>query len=90
MSVTVRGRTVRLGLAAGVLVLAGLLLGQGALTPRPAVAQIPDSGAQFQQMIAELKDVNRKLDTIVGVLKEIQHAQTGEKKDQGGKAIPKP
>ncbi len=86
MSPPARQRTVGLGLAAGVLVLTGLLLGQGALTPRPAVAQIPDSGAQFQQMIAELKDANRKLDSVVGLLKEIRDASAGEKKDQSGKA----
>ncbi len=89
MSIPAQRRTVRFGLAAGVLVLTGLLLGQGVLSPRPAVAQIPDSGAQFQQMIAELKDANRKLDTVVGLLKEIRDAPAGEKKDPSAKA-PKP
>ena len=66
----------------------GVLLGQGLLAPRVAQAQIPDSGAQFKEMIQELKTANQKLGEVVNVLKEIrdtQAAEKGEKKDKGAK-----
>jgi len=34
----------------------------------PARAQIPDAGAQQNQMITELKGVNTRLDHLVGIL----------------------
>jgi hypothetical protein len=76
----------------GVLLLAGALLGQGLITPRPAQAQIPDSGAQFNEMIVEMKTTNQKLTEVVSLLKEIRDAQVaekGEKKDKAGK-LPRP
>jgi len=35
-----------------------------AVTPTSAVTGIPDSGAQFQAMVDELRGVNRRLDTL--------------------------
>jgi lipid-A-disaccharide synthase-like uncharacterized protein len=72
----------------GALLLVGVLLGQGLLTPRAAQAQIPDSGAQLNAMITEMKTTNQKLTEVVGLLKEIRDAQVaeqGEKKDKAGK-----
>lgn len=47
-----------------------LLLGQWIGVPAlpRAVAQVPDSGAQWNQMIEELKAVNAKLDHISDLL----------------------
>lgn len=44
-------------------------------TPTPAVAQIPDSGYQRQQMIRELQAINAKLDKMTRLLAEIRDLQ---------------
>ena len=51
------------------------LLWRGAASPPPAYAQIPDSGAQRQQMIAELRTANKKLSEIAKILGEIRDRQ---------------
>jgi len=48
------------------LILAGQWLGAPALTT-PAHAQIPDPGAQTQQVIKELQALNAKMDRMVGI-----------------------
>jgi hypothetical protein len=58
---------------AAVLALQGLLLigqwtGHGNLTA--AQAQIPDPANRQMQMVDELKSVNDKLDTLIGMLKD--------------------
>ena len=50
------------------------------LTPRPAYAQVPDSGAQREKMIVELKAMNAKLDAAVKLLTELRD-QGKSKKD---------
>jgi hypothetical protein len=47
-----------------------VVIGYLALNPSQpaAMAQIPDSGAQFQQMIEQTKQTNAKLDRIIGIL----------------------
>lgn len=50
-----------------VVVLLGLqlLVSSNSLAPRPVqAAGVPDTGSQFQVMIDELKDVNKRLDTL--------------------------
>lgn len=51
------------------------------VAPPAALAQVPDSGAQRQEMIKELRESNRKLMEIAGLLREIRddarRAQTG-------------
>jgi hypothetical protein len=44
-----------------------LLLGQAPLA-RPAMAQIPDAGAQRDQMIEQMKSTNEKLDKLLALL----------------------
>jgi len=72
-----------------ILVLQGLLLlgqwtGQGPVTP--AHAQIPDSGAQRQQMLDELKSMNAKMDKLIGILEsgqvQVSIAMPDEKKKE--------
>jgi len=58
-------------LLVGVLVLQGLILigqwtGSGYLTS--AQAQIPDPANRQMQMVDELKDLNTKMDKLVGIL----------------------
>ena len=48
------------------LILAGQWLGAPALVS-PAQAQIPDPGAQTQQVIKELQALNAKMDRMVGI-----------------------
>jgi hypothetical protein len=67
-------------------VLAGLLLWQGLSSPRAAYAQIPDSGAQFNEMIREMRTSNEKLTEIAKLLRDIRDAQAEPKKDQDRKA----
>lgn len=47
-----------------------LALGYLLLSPSQpaAMAQIPDQGAQFQQMIDQTKSTNAKLDRIISIL----------------------
>ena len=40
--------------------------------PAPALAQVPDSGAQRNAMIKELRSMNGKLTEIAGLLREIR------------------
>ncbi len=56
----------------GVLTVAGAMLLTQGLAPRPAYAQLPDSGAQRNEMILEQKATNQKLTEILAVLKEIR------------------
>jgi len=51
------------------------LLWRGASSPPPAFAQIPDSGAQRVQMIAELRTANKRLTEIAKILGEIRDRQ---------------
>ena len=46
------------------------LIGQWVAVPgaTPALAQIPDAGAQREQIIGQLKGTNEKLDKIVSIL----------------------
>ena len=63
------GRITRWSLA---LLLAGAMLGglaQHALAPRNAQAQIPDSGAQRNDMIRELQAISTGLEEIKALLK---------------------
>lgn len=59
--------------------LAGALLGQA--TPRAANGQgVPDSGAQLNQMIRELKTANEKLSEIALTLKQMRDLQEAKPK----------
>jgi hypothetical protein len=53
-----------------VIAVQAVLIGYLALNPSQptAMAQIPDTGAQFQQMIELSKQSNAKLDRIIGIL----------------------
>jgi hypothetical protein len=42
------------------------------MSPQPALAQVPDSGAQRNEMIAQQKLTNEKLAEITGLLREIR------------------
>ncbi len=46
------------------------IIGQWAAVPgaTPTMAQVPDAGAQQQQIIEQLKNVNEKLDQLVTLL----------------------
>ncbi len=61
-----QSRMLTLILAMQALILAGQWF--GASTPTPAMAQIPDSGAQRSQMIESLKSIDGKLDRLVTLL----------------------
>jgi cell division protein FtsB len=63
-----------LGLAAMLFV--GLLW-RGADLPPPAYGQVPDSGAQRNEMIQQLRATNQKLTEIVKLLTEIRDQQEG-------------
>ena len=72
------------------LVLAGCLLGSvagQALRPHAARAQVPDSGAQRNQMLTELKAINRKRGDIESLLKSgkvtVRVAKERAKSDSG-------
>ncbi len=73
----------------GAMVLASALLWQALSTPRIALAQVPDSGQQRNEMIQELRISNQKLTEIIGLLREIRDAQTGQQKDAPKKPPPK-
>jgi hypothetical protein len=56
---------------AAVVVMQGLILAtlwSGGPAARPAAAQIPDAGAQQQQVIDQLKATNDKLDKLLDLL----------------------
>lgn len=59
-----------------------VLVGRMSAAPVTALAQIPDSGAQFHQMIQELKAANDKLAQIARLLREIR--------DRNDAAAPRP
>ena len=70
----------------GIVFLAIGMLWLGLGQPRPAYAQVPDSGAQRMQMIREQQTTNQKLDAIVKLLTEIRDQgadKSDEKKDAG-------
>jgi hypothetical protein len=46
----------------------------GGLTSAPAQAQIPDSGAQLQQVIAELQQLNRQVAELRELVKQTRDA----------------
>lgn len=53
-------------------VICGAGLAQTVYYPQTARAQIPDSGAQREVMIQELRTANQKLTEIAGILREIR------------------
>lgn len=65
------------------MILAGQWLGNPSYVS-PAQAQIPDAGAQRQQIIDELKSVNAKLDKISSLMEsgkmQVQTVSVDEKK----------
>jgi hypothetical protein len=73
---------------AAIVVTLGLWLVSTTATPRLALAQVPDSGLQRQQMIEELRASNRKLDEIAGLLREIRDARAAEEKKPAPAAKP--
>ena len=58
-------------LGAGVMLVAGGLW-LSLSSPRPALAQVPDSGAQRNAMIKELRGINGKLGEVADLLREIR------------------
>ena len=56
----------------GVLSVAAAAFAWQGLAPRPAYAQVPDSGAQRAEMITEQKITNQKLTEVAALLKEIR------------------
>ncbi len=73
----------------GLTVLAAALLWQGLGRPTAAYGQVPDSGAQRQEMIVELRASNQKLSEIAGVLREIRDLESS-KKDKEKEPKPAP
>ena len=66
------------------LLLAGGLLGSVAsqvLPPHPAWAQVPDSGAQRNQMVTELRAIKSKLSDIEALLKSGEVTVTIQEQD---------
>ncbi len=72
-------------LLGGLTVLAAGLLWQGLSKPPAAYGQVPDSGAQRYEMIAELRTSNQKLTEIAALLREIRDLQAVPKKDKDAK-----
>jgi hypothetical protein len=60
--------TTTLLVALQVLILMGQWFGNN--SPTPALAQIADSGAQRAQIIAQLKDIDGKMDQLLKVLSD--------------------
>jgi type II secretory pathway component PulM len=60
-----------------VVALLAAVLWTGLVTPPPAHAQLPDSGAQLAKIIQELQTVNQKLTEIAGLLRESRDKQAG-------------
>ena len=59
--------------------------------PEAASVQVPDAGRQRQDMIEELRSMNKKLTEISEILKEARDAQAkAEKKDGAGAGRGKP
>lgn len=72
----------------GIVFLAIGMLWLGLGQPRPAHAQVPDSGAQRMQMIREQQFTNQKLDVVIKLLTDIrdQSAEKQDEKRDSGKA----
>ena len=66
------GVSTRRGALGVLVVLAVAICGYALFAPRVALAQLPDSGAQRNEMIRELQDSNRKLAEIATLLREIR------------------
>ncbi len=64
--------SVWLAYACGILTVVAAAAGWQALTPRTAYAQAPETGAQRNEIVAELKISNQKLGEILAVLKEVR------------------
>jgi hypothetical protein len=62
----------RAAFVAGMAVVLALVIAWRALEPRVALAQVPDSGAQRNEMIIELKQLNEQVKTLSAVVKEIR------------------
>jgi len=76
------------GFVLGVAVaLVGVVAWSALTSPRAALGQVPDSGAQRNDMIKELQESNKKLGEIAGLLREIRDQG---KKDKDAKAPAKP
>jgi len=73
-------------LLGGLTVLAAGLLWQGLARPPAAYGQVPDSGAQRNEMIIELRTSNQKLAEIATLLREIRDLQGVPKKDKDAKS----
>ena len=56
----------------GMLTIAVAAVAWNGLSPRPAYAQLPDSGAQRNELIAEQRATNQRLTEILAVLKDIR------------------
>ncbi len=68
-------------LLGGVLTLAAQAALHALWSPRPALAQVPDSGAQRNEMIREQRITNQKLTEIAALLREIRDRQPGARRD---------
>jgi hypothetical protein len=81
----------RWSVVAGVVVVALVagLIGQTFVSPPAARAQVPDSGAQFNEMVKELRIANQKLTEIAGLLREMRDAQAPAKGGSESKPPPK-
>lgn len=71
-------------------VLAAGLLWNTLVMPQPAYAQVPDSGAQRNDMIKELRTSNEHLSQAVALLKEIRDLQKRETKEEARNEDAKP
>jgi hypothetical protein len=74
-----------------VIVLQGLILvGQWLGNPsyvQPASAQIPDGGAQRNAMLDQLKDLNGKMERLIGILEsgKLEVRVSGADENKGGR-----
>lgn len=68
-------------LATAALLLAGMFYSGGA-RPQPVYGQLPDSGAQRNEMIRELRKVNMHLAEMTGLLREIRDEARAARKDR--------
>lgn len=57
--------------------------------PAPAGAQLPDSGAQRQQQLDELRSMNRKLAEIADLLRQFKEQQAAAAPAKGEPARPR-
>lgn len=67
------------------LILAGQWSSDGGGYVQPAMAQVSDPGAQRIEMIAQLKDLNGKMDQLIGILEsgnlQVRVSMPDEKKE---------